>query len=167
MIQHRARIGGIAAHQGRLQEGAGVIALLEEAKQITSGILVGNGIHSLNNPGLQAKVKLKERETLDAQVADVQKKRKELLSKIRNVEANRQARGCGELNGFQNWDARQCCDYLQYKKTDTNTAMPKSVAALQLRCQEVMDRVSPMASPHPSDDENSTGEENEESLVEN
>jgi hypothetical protein len=45
--------------------------------------------------------------------------------------------------------------------------MPKNIVPLQLRCQEVMGRVSPMASPHPSDDETSVREENEESLVEN
>ena len=66
---------------------------------------------------------------LEAQVADVWKKQKELLSNIRKVEANREAKGRAELNGFQNWDAWQCQDYLQYRRRskDTNPAMPKNV----------------------------------------
>jgi hypothetical protein len=163
MIQRHQRNGGIAAHQARLQQGTGALASLEEAKRITSGILVGNGIHSLNNPGLQRKINLREQETLEQQIADLRKKRNELLSKIRKVEAIRSKKGRGELNGFRNWDTRQCCDYLQYKKTDADGAMPKNVGPLRLKCQEVMGRVSPIASPHSSDDEASVVEDNEES----
>jgi hypothetical protein len=39
--------------------------------------------------------------------------------------------------------------------------MPKNVGPLRARCKEVMGRVSPTASPHPSDDEASVGEEND------
>jgi hypothetical protein len=70
------------------------------------------------------------------------------------------------LNGFANWNGRQLEDYLQYKKNDSDKAMPKKVGPLRLKCQEVMRRTSPIASPHQSDDETSVIEENnEESLV--
>jgi hypothetical protein len=36
---------------------------------------------------------------------------------------------------------------------ETDGAMPKNVWPLRVRCQEVMGRVSPTVSPHPSDDE--------------
>jgi hypothetical protein len=41
--------------------------------------------------------------------------------------------------------------------------MPKKVEPMRLKCQEVMGRASPIASPHPSDDERSVTENNEES----
>jgi hypothetical protein len=37
-------------------------------------------------------------------------------------------RGHDEENGFQNWDGEQCRDYLQYKKRDTDKAMPKTLS---------------------------------------
>ena len=91
----------------------------------------------------------------------VRKKRREALARIRKVAANREEKGCGEENEFKKWDARQCRDYLQYKKIETDGAMPKKVGPLRVRCKEVMGRVSPTASPHPSDDEASVGEEND------
>jgi hypothetical protein len=42
---------------------------------------------------------------------------------------------------------------LQYKKAETDGAMPKEVGPLRAKCLEVMHRVSLKASPHPSDDE--------------
>jgi hypothetical protein len=163
MLQKRAREGGTAARHGRLAEGNNAVASLEEAKRLTSGIMIGNGIHSLNNPGVQSKVYNQVAAKRAAELEDLKKKRLELLAKIRKVKENRDAKGRGELNGFVNWDARQCRDYLQYKRRkDSDPAMPKTVAPLRQRCLEVMGRVSPMASPHPSDDENSLAEESEE-----
>jgi hypothetical protein len=168
MLQRRARNGGTEARHGRLQEGNNAVASLEEAKRLTSSIMIGNGIHSLNNPGVQTKVNKQKATKLAAELEDLRKKRVELLSKIKKVKENREAKGRGELNEFANWDARQCRDYLQYKRRkDTDPAMPKNVGPLRKRCQEVSGRVSPMASPHPSDDETSVVEENEESLVQN
>jgi phage terminase small subunit len=164
VIQHHARNGGIEAHQQKLREGTGAISSLDEAKRITSGILVASGIHSLNNPELQRKVELKQQETLQKQIADLRKKRKELLSKIRKVKETRARKGRGELTRFENWDAKNCRDYLQYKRRkDIDTAMPKNVGPLRTRCLEVMGRGSPIASPHSSDDETSVMEDNEES----
>ena len=60
------------------------------------------------------------------------------------------------------WSARQCRDYLQYKRLDTDGAMPKNVGPLRIRCLEVMGRASPTVSPHPSDDEASVSDEREE-----
>jgi hypothetical protein len=135
--------------------------------------MVGNGIHSLNNPMVQARIRAKYQEILEGRVASIWKQRRELLARIRKVKANRDQKGRGEDNGFVNWGPHKCQDYLQYEKRNADTAMPKNVAALRGRCQEggrcqeVMARGSPMESPHSSDDETSVREENEESLVEN
>jgi hypothetical protein len=167
IMQYQARNGGIERRQGRLNEGDSALKSLQEAKRITSGLLVGNGIHSLNNPMVQARVQEKHQAVLDGHAAAIRKQRRELLGRIEKVRKNREKKGRGENNGFLNWTPRECRDYLQYKKRDADTAMPKIVGALRGRCKEVMERGSPIASPHASDDETSVREENEESLVEN
>jgi hypothetical protein len=78
-----------------------------------------------------------------------------LLSKISKVVSIPKEKGRGESVRFRNWNDRQCRDYLQYKKKETDKAMPKGVSRLRVCCLKVMDRCSPTASPHPSDDEGS------------
>jgi hypothetical protein len=168
LLQTHARNGGIERHQQRLRDGNNVRKSLEEAKRMTSGILVGNGIHSLNNPGLLTKIGQQEKKTLEKQLDDARKKRGGLLGRIRKVQLIRDEKGPGtEAAGFLTWSARQCRDYLQYKRLDTDGAMPKNVGPLRLRCLEVMGRTSPTASPHPSDDEASVSDEQREETDEN
>jgi hypothetical protein len=50
---------------------------------------------------------------------------------------------------------------LQYKKVKIDGAMPKGIGRLWLKCLEVMGRISPMLSPHPSNAEASEGGEKE------
>jgi hypothetical protein len=160
LCQERDRKGGILRRQQRFEDGTEAVALLDEAKRMTSGLLVANGIHSLNNPMVQERILAKQQEAVDGLLAAVQKKRRDLLERIKNVCVIREEKGCGESNGFANWNGRQLEDYLQYKKNDSDKAMPKGVGPQRLKCQEVMGRASPIASPHQSDDET---EENEES----
>ncbi len=40
----------------------GIMTLLADAKQVTSGVLVTNGTHLLNHPSVLMKVNLKEQE---------------------------------------------------------------------------------------------------------
>jgi hypothetical protein len=159
IIQQRMKTGGIERRQQRLQEGSRARKSLEEAKRVTSGILVGNGIHSLNDNRLLEKVQQREKEDLDKERDDAKKKRAGLLSRIRKVQTIREEKGQGTgAEVFLTWSARQCRDYLQYKRRDEDAAMPKTVGPLRVRCDEVRGRTSPTASPHPSDDEASIGD---------
>jgi hypothetical protein len=124
-IQHCIRNGGIACWQQRLEEGNSTIKSLQETKIITSGLLVGNGVHSLNNPMVQERIRLKQQEILDGWVAGICKQRHKRIKKVR---AYRQEKGHGEENGFVNWDPQQYQDCFQYKKKDADTAMPKNAA---------------------------------------
>jgi hypothetical protein len=67
--------------------------------------MIGNGIHSLNNPGVQTKVNNQAAAKLATELEDLKKKRVELLAKTKKVKENREAKGRGEVNGFVNWDA--------------------------------------------------------------
>ena len=79
LVQTHMRNGGIERHQERLREGTSARATLEEAKRVTSGIMVGNGYHSLNNPDLLTKINQQEEVTLNKQIDDARKKRGGLL----------------------------------------------------------------------------------------
>jgi hypothetical protein len=82
ILQQQMKNGGIERCQARIQEGSMARKSLEEAKRVTSGLLVGNGIHSLNNTHLLDKVKNREREVLDKEQDDARKKRAGLLTRI-------------------------------------------------------------------------------------
>ena len=112
---------------------------------------------SLNDQRLLERIKAKQQEAVDCEIAHKRKKRREGLDRIEKVAAIRQKKGRGEENEFKNWDARQCSYYLQYKKVDTDGAMPKKIGPLRAKCKEVMGRASPTVSPHASDDECSVG----------
>ena len=122
LIQHRMQTGGIQQRQDHMTEGTNAMASLAEAKRVTSGVLVGNGIHSLNNPSVLARVYQKEKERSDKVSDNTKKKWRELLTQISKVHTIRNEKGRGEETGFQSWNDRQCRDYLQYKKVDTGGA---------------------------------------------
>ena len=61
IISHQMRNGGIEAHQKRLEESADIGNNLMEAGKGTTGVLVSNGIHSLNDPALVAHIRDKKR----------------------------------------------------------------------------------------------------------
>jgi hypothetical protein len=48
---------------------------------------------------------------------------------------------------------------LQYKKAETDGAMPKGFGPLRVKCLEIMHRASPTVSPHTLDDEASITED--------
>jgi hypothetical protein len=162
LCQQRERNGGIARRQQNYEDGTDAMTSLDEAKRITSGLLVANGIHSLNNPMVQERIRAKQQEVVDVLAAVVRKKRRDLLDRIKKVGKNRVEKGRGESNGFAHWNNRQLGEYLQYKKNDSDKAMPKTAPPRRLKCLEVMGRASPIASPHASDDDASVTEENEE-----
>jgi hypothetical protein len=63
------------------------------AKRITAGILVGNGIHSPNNPSVLAKVQQKEQEKFDKMMSTIRKTRNELLAKTSKVASIQKEKG--------------------------------------------------------------------------
>ena len=153
IIQHRLRNGGTERRKERLQEGNAAAAALAEAKKITAGIMVGVGIHSLNNAAFLAAILAVMDRKAEKLRKEAQKARREMRARIEKVVKIRETKGRGEEQGFSSWTADNCKDYLQYKKDKTDPAMPTRVALLRARCQVIMGRASPIVSPHASDDE--------------
>jgi hypothetical protein len=140
------------------------MANLAKAKRLTSGILCSQGLHALHNPDLLGLVTLKDDEKLATLRTNQRKARAEMKKKIEKVKKIREIKGRGEEQGFLSWTTDQCKDYLQYKKQKEDPAMPTRVGQLRTRCHQIMGRISPMISPHASDDEAEAADEAEEQL---
>ena len=72
IIIHRMRNGGIEAYQKRLEECADIVKNLKGARKVTAGVLMSNGIHSLNDPALVAHI----RDKIQVEEEAVRKKRR-------------------------------------------------------------------------------------------
>ncbi len=71
----------------------------------------------------------------------------------------REKYGHESTHHFAAFNKEECATYLQYKKQSAkDPGMPKGLPERRARCLEWMNRPSPTASPHASDDE-SEGEE--------
>ena len=57
------------------------------------------------------------------------------------------------------WNEAEYRAFLQFKKVIGGDAMPSGKMLKYCRCLEIMGRVSPSCSPHPSDDEGDDVEE--------
>jgi hypothetical protein len=79
---------------------------------------------------VQEQILSRQQELVDGQAAGIRKKRRELLDQIQTFCNNIEEKGRGELNGFANWNMRQLGDHLQYRKNDSDKAMPKKVEPL-------------------------------------
>ena len=155
------RNGGIKARQKRLEEGADIAKNLSEARKVTAGVLVSNGIHALDNPALVAHIHKKKQVQEEAATEKEATDRNRLIGLISKVAQTRTKKGTGEENAFAKWTTNECSIYLQYKKQPDDAAMPSKVKDLRSRCRSIMERNSPSVSPHASDAENVTDEEQE------
>jgi hypothetical protein len=60
IIQHVLQNGGIEHQQERVQQGNDVMkSLTTEANKLTAGVIIGQGIHSLNNPSVLGVINLR------------------------------------------------------------------------------------------------------------
>lgn len=141
------------------------MANLRTAKQITAGILVGQGIHCLNDPRVLGAINLNQAEVNEEQRKKARRARGTMRARIDTIANIRQSKGRGEQNGFHGWTTEQLRAYVQYKKVDADAAMPTTVAPLRVRCLEIMGRLSPSVSPHVSDNEEEEAEQVETAVV--
>jgi hypothetical protein len=153
ICQHVMRNGGVERRQQRLQEGNDVTTALKEAKKITAGVIVGQGIHSLNNPSVLQAINARAQVSREKLHNSIRKTRNEMRKRIEKVRMIRESKGRGEESRFLSWTADDCKDYLQFKKEKEDKGMPTRVAPLRESCCRIMGRISPTVSPHASDDE--------------
>jgi hypothetical protein len=159
ILQHVLRNGGIERQKERLQEGSDVMKSLAEAKKLTAGIIVAQGIHSINNPSVLGAINLRARVVRERLLKSVRKTRRELRTRIKKVRKIQESKEQGEEQGFVSWTSGNCKEYLQYKREKADPKMPTRVGLLRARCHEIMGRMSPSVSPHASDDDKVANDE--------
>eukprot|EP00956_Cyclotella_meneghiniana_P029831 scaffold73458_cov67-Cyclotella_meneghiniana.AAC.1 len=154
LIQARQRSdAGNRAADKRKRDDVAIGENLRQSKKLTAGVLVGYGVHALDNPDFIATVK--ERAAQKEQKASKKKSkdRAKLVKMVKAVQKMRSNIGLERDHLFVNCNFDECGAYLRYKKkAKGDPAMPKSVEARRQRCREWIHRPSPHFTPHASDD---------------
>jgi hypothetical protein len=124
-----------------------------KSQRLTSGVMMKNAIHSLNDPRFLEPFRLHCIETAKKK-EEKTSKRRALTSKLVCADmALRAKRGHEKTNFFQQCNKNECGAYLQYKKQPKDKAMPKDLLGQKQRCVEWTGRPSPTSSPYQSDKE--------------
>jgi hypothetical protein len=154
IIQHGLRTGGIEKRRQKLAEGKSIATAVAEGRKLTSGFLVANGSHSLNSAGVMEAV----RANVEKRQASITSKERKLRKELRQRKATVEGLDRTDIGS---WGPKECKAFLQWKKNSTDPAMPKVIGDLRIRCQEWVSRPSPNVSPHASDDEQHTSDDEE------
>ena len=162
LVQYSIRNGGIVRRQHALEEDRSLEETFTQAKRLTAGLLVANGVHSLNAHPLQAAYQTRKEMRLEAAEKEKRKERCILRKKIDSVRELRRVKP-----NMNTWNLKDCGTFIQYKKLDTDKAMPSKVVDRRQRCLEVMYRPSPCCSPHESDNEDEDAADENLPLEEN
>lgn len=161
LLQAHARNGGIERHRQALQDGKTIIDIIEKGKRLSSGIMVANGEHSLNNRSTLAALQHRKQVTERNLKKGAIKLRREKMQRIKEVKMLRNNKPDIAL-----WNTKECGLFIQYKKRKSDKAKPKAIADLRMRCKDISYRASPTCSPHESDDESTDSFPNDISLHE-
>ena len=148
MMQNHLQNGGKQKRMDHMKEGNDITKNFKEARRLTSGLAASNCVCASHDKIIWEKAnsqkiaeRKKERDT-------AKKERRELLSRITKVMVLR-----GKKPNISDWSGKECRIYIQYKKMNTDPAMPTAVSKLRERCHPASGRTSPTCSPHASDDE--------------
>ena len=154
LIRERSRSDGAkkAAEKRKLTSDA-VADNIKKSQRLTSGVLVKNAVHSLDDARFLEPFRKRKIEN-EVKEEEKKMKRKAKSSKLfAGVRAIREKYGMDKTHLFATCNAKECSFYLQYKKLKTDGAMPKGLTEKRQLCKEWMGRRSPTLSPCQSDDE--------------
>lgn len=85
LIQTRMHKGGVEERKRRLEEGESIQNAFKKTKKVTAGVLVGMGVHSLNNKSLQDEIRRRQMAAATEERKKQRKKKEELKSRIEKV----------------------------------------------------------------------------------
>jgi hypothetical protein len=148
MIQHCLRHGGVKRNQENLLQGESIHETFRKAKRISSTVMVRRRIHEVNQPEVAEMIQGNRDKIKEAERKAVRKRRREIRARIGAITTLRLTKP--EVN---EWNMKDCRDFIQYKKQSGDPKMPTSLALLRERCIIVDGRSSPDCSVHESDDE--------------
>jgi hypothetical protein len=138
IIQHRAWNGGIDNHKRALSEGIDILKDLDKGRWLTSGFIVSRGIHSLNHTMLLQSLWNKKKREKELEKLAARKAKPELTKRISEIEHLHLTKP-----DMLKWGAKDCANFVQYKKEKGDLAMPKGIIQLRERCRLISGRASP------------------------
>jgi hypothetical protein len=147
IVQYVLRNGGIEKNREDLARGEAIQATLQQAKRVTSGVMIKHKVHEVNNPNVQKLIKDNHDRIKSVEAQSKKKKRNEI--KKRKETINRLRLTKPDMNC---WNMKDCKDFIQFKKKKGDCRMPSTLPLLRQRCLEVQGRRSPDCSFHESDD---------------
>ncbi len=139
------------AAERQFTEGNNIPKNINDAKQVSAGVLAKNGVFSLDNAEFIAGLKLRQDKEKAIKTEKAKKKQKIIMRYANKVKTSRKKNGHETAHKFEKISMEECGAYLQYKQVVKDPAMPKNIGGRRLRCLEVMTRYSPFVSPHDSD----------------
>ena len=164
LISARAKsAGGRKAADERKRKGDSVTKNLREAKRLSAGVVVSNGIHSLSDPRFLEAYNGRRTDAIGKAEKKAVKTRNKNQKKIEGVCRLRKKYGHERTHRFAGWSGAELGAYLQYKKKPKGDAgMPKGDDDRRTRCIDWMGRDSPTSTPCASDDEGGEGDDDKE-----
>jgi hypothetical protein len=152
LLQHCLRHGGIERNQENLRNGESIHETFQKAKRISSSVMIRRSIHEVNNLDVVNMIQGNRDRIKDNEKKVLRKRRLEILNRIEVVTTLRLTKP-----EMKDWNAKECREYIQYKKRSGDQKMPTSLPLLQQRCAVIDGRSSPDCSVHESDDEDDAG----------
>ena len=118
-------------------------------KKFTSGIMIKQGLYSLNHPAMLTAIKENKAKKISEQQQKDQNENKCLLTLKTKVQKIRSKKG----HDVSKYSTHECKDILQFKKRKGDPAMPSSIEDLRARAKAWQQRLSPNPLPLSSNDE--------------
>jgi hypothetical protein len=160
MMQHCLRHGGIARNSENLRNGESIQDTFQKAKRISSTVMIRRRIHEVNHPDVVNMIKSNRDRMIETEKNTLRKRRKEILNRIKVITKLRLTKP-----SMNDWNMKDCRDYLQYKKRNGDPKMPGTLILLKNQCVVIDGRSSPDCSVHESDDEDDNLQHEAEDLL--
>ena len=141
------------AYKKRKRVGEDATKRVKEAERFTSGVIVKHDIYRLGDPEFLKGCNKRRAQKLIKDIKISVDKRGEIKDGINALLGLRDKYGYDSTHRFVGFSRDECGTYLQYKKIAGDPGIPKDLQRRRDRCLGWMNRPSPTASPHQSDDE--------------
>jgi hypothetical protein len=148
IVQYCLRNGGIERNQENLHRGESIQETFLNARRLSSTVMIRRRVHEVNEPDVARLIQGNRDKMKEAEKRSMRKRRNELRARIEVISRLRLTKP--EMN---EWNMKDCRDYIQFKKQKGDPKMPNTLPSLRERCTIVDGRASPDCSQHDSDDD--------------
>jgi len=129
LVQHRLRNDGRERRSQMLQAGTRIEHEMQNAKRLTSGIMVANGQFCVNK--VRDIINKRDMDHHEKEMARARKAWHELKKQVAAIKKIWFEKG----DNIKTWNAKECKIFLQYKKVEGDSAMPSKIDDLSVHCE--------------------------------